>query len=305
MEWVETTGKTIEEAKDIALDQLGVDEQEAEFEILDQPRVGLFGRVRSEARLRARVKPTAPRPKEDRRDRRRRERPAEPAGSPVDTEAGLVAVSTGDTAPAGPPGSHPGEQRRQSTGSAERLPAGGGSGPAAETESRSRPERNREREPAVEVELVEQGRIGQEFLEGLLRQMGLAAAIQVTQPDDETVDVNLSGDGLGILIGPKGATLLALQDLTRTVVQRRTAAANGRLQVDVGGYRQKRTEALVRFSEKVAADVQASGQRMPLEPMSAADRRIVHDAISKLDRVSTVSEGEESLRHVVILPLGS
>ncbi|MDQ2754673.1 MAG: Jag N-terminal domain-containing protein, partial [Actinomycetota bacterium] len=63
MEWVETTGKTIDEAKDGALDQLGVDEQDAEFEVLEEPKVGLFGRVRAEGRVRARVKPTAPRPK--------------------------------------------------------------------------------------------------------------------------------------------------------------------------------------------------------------------------------------------------
>src|SRR5687767_4435262 len=72
MEWVETTGKTVEEAKDAALDQLGVDEQDAEFEVLEEPRAGLFGRTRGEARVRARVRPTQPRPKVDRRDRRGR-----------------------------------------------------------------------------------------------------------------------------------------------------------------------------------------------------------------------------------------
>ena len=72
MEWVETTGKTVEEAKDAALDQLGVDEQDAEFEVLEEPRAGLFGRTRGEARVRARIRPTQPRPKAERRDRRSR-----------------------------------------------------------------------------------------------------------------------------------------------------------------------------------------------------------------------------------------
>src|SRR2546423_12982399 len=71
MEWVEVTGRTIEGAKEAALDQLGVDEEEAEFEILEEPKAGLFGRLRSEARVRARVMPTAPRPKVERRERRR------------------------------------------------------------------------------------------------------------------------------------------------------------------------------------------------------------------------------------------
>ncbi|MGH9117907.1 MAG: Jag N-terminal domain-containing protein, partial [Acidimicrobiales bacterium] len=72
MEWVETTGKTIEAAKESALDQLGVAEDDAEFEILAEPKAGLFGFLRGEARVRARVMPTRPRPKVERRDRRRR-----------------------------------------------------------------------------------------------------------------------------------------------------------------------------------------------------------------------------------------
>ena len=71
VEWVEVTAKTVEEAKDEALDQLGVDESEAEFEVLEEPKAGLFGRLRSEARVRARVAPTAVRPKVERGSRRR------------------------------------------------------------------------------------------------------------------------------------------------------------------------------------------------------------------------------------------
>ena len=71
MQWVETTGKSIEEAKGLALDQLGVGEEDTEFEILEEPRSGLFGRVKGEARVRARVRPTAVRPKLERRDRKK------------------------------------------------------------------------------------------------------------------------------------------------------------------------------------------------------------------------------------------
>ncbi|MGI8778507.1 MAG: Jag N-terminal domain-containing protein, partial [Acidimicrobiales bacterium] len=70
---MEVTAKTVDEAKDAALDQLGVHESDAEFEVLEEPKGGLFGRLRSEARVRARVLPTSPRPKVDRRDRRRSE----------------------------------------------------------------------------------------------------------------------------------------------------------------------------------------------------------------------------------------
>ena len=71
MEWVETTGRTVEEAKNAALEMLGVDVDDAEFEIVEEPKPGLFGRTRGEARVRARVRPTQVRPKTERRDRRR------------------------------------------------------------------------------------------------------------------------------------------------------------------------------------------------------------------------------------------
>src|SRR5689334_5774948 len=69
MEWVETTGKTVEEALEAALDQLGVDAADAEYEVLEEAKTGLFGRLRTEARVRARVRPTTPRPKDERRNR--------------------------------------------------------------------------------------------------------------------------------------------------------------------------------------------------------------------------------------------
>ena len=72
MEWVETTGKTLDEAKDRALDLLGVDERDAEFEVVEEPKVGFLGRVKGTARVRARVRPATPRPKVERRDRKRR-----------------------------------------------------------------------------------------------------------------------------------------------------------------------------------------------------------------------------------------
>ena len=72
MEWVETTGKSVEQAKEAALDQLGIHEDEAEFEVMEEPRPGLFGRMRGDARVRARVAPKAPRAKQERRERRRK-----------------------------------------------------------------------------------------------------------------------------------------------------------------------------------------------------------------------------------------
>jgi spoIIIJ-associated protein len=327
VEWVETTGRSVDDAKEAALDELGVDESDAEFEVLEEARAGLFGRLRGEARVRARVKPTAPRAKEDRRDRRRRNKAsgdgaAAPGrsngGSPTtataaddDAEArpsaAAIAVSPGrgrtepaaDKADSGTGGSSSRSGSRRRGGrvpAGDKRPSRGADGRAEEQDTESREGAN------VEVALDEQGRIAQEFLTELVGELGLQAAVRVVRPDDDTVDIQLDGSDLGLLIGPKGSTLLALQDLTRTVVHHQTGAGNGRIHVDVGGYRQKRTEALVRFAQQVASTVQQSRARTELEPMTAADRKVVHDAITDIDGVSTISEGEEPRRRVVIVP---
>ncbi len=154
----------------------------------------------------------------------------------------------------------------------------------------------------MEVSLDEQGTIAMEFLEGLIDHLNLDAAIAMARPDEDTVELNLEGGDLGMLIGAKGATLMAIQDLTRTVVQRKTSAGNGRVVVDVAGYRRKRREALERFARRLAEEVQATGTQRVLEPMSAADRKIVHDTANQFDGVATMSEGEDPNRRVVILP---
>jgi spoIIIJ-associated protein len=154
----------------------------------------------------------------------------------------------------------------------------------------------------VDVALEEQAEVAKEFLRGLVEEFGLTADISTTIPDEDTLEVTLTGPDLGLLIGPKGATLLSIQDLTRTVVQRKTGAGNGRIHVDVGGYRQKRAEALSRFALQIADEVRRSGVRKALEPMSAPDRKVVHDALTEVEGVSTMSEGEDSHRRVVISP---
>jgi spoIIIJ-associated protein len=154
-----------------------------------------------------------------------------------------------------------------------------------------------------DVPLVEQGEIAAEFLRGVLARFGAPeAAVQTHEIDEDTVEVRIEGEDLGLLIGPKGAALQSLQELTRTVVQRQTGARSGRILVDVSGYRAKRKQALERFARKIADDVLASATRVVLEPMNPADRKIIHDTINDIDGVSTSSEGEEPRRRVVVSP---
>jgi spoIIIJ-associated protein len=301
MEWVETTGKTVEDAKEAALDQLGVHEDDAEIEIVEEPRVGLFGRMRGEARVRARVRPTSPRPKTERRDRGRRR----PQGARRADGKASSGPSGGERSPssAGSEGEESGARRRSRGGRGR----GGGNGAARERTSTTQQDVTRDGEEGSgmgdDATVEEQAAIMRTFLEGLVDAFDLDATFVEDRVDEDTIELRVEGDNLGLLIGPKGQTLQAVQELARTVVQRQaTGTHHGRVRIDVGGYRQRRKEALERFATEVASDVMSSGVAKALEPMRPADRKIVHDTVNEIDGVETTSEGEEPRRRVVILP---
>ena len=152
--------------------------------------------------------------------------------------------------------------------------------------------------------LEEQGEVGRVFVAGLLGEFGLEGAVETRMLDEETVEIAATGEDLGMLVGPRGSTLGALQDLTRAVVQRQCPSRTDRILVDVAGYRERRSAALKRFSVQIAEEVMASGQEKALEAMSPADRKSVHDAVNEMDGVVTRSEGEDPNRHIVIAPVG-
>lgn len=139
------------------------------------------------------------------------------------------------------------------------------------------------------------------FLDGLAEAFDVDGQAEVELLDDITVEARLVGDDLGLLIGPKGQTLAAVQDLTRAAVQHGPRRGT-RLRVDVGGYQQRRRSALARFTRDVAAQVQADGTPVSMEPMPAVDRKVVHDTVNTLEGVVSRSEGEDPSRRVVILP---
>jgi spoIIIJ-associated protein len=265
MEWVETTGRTIDEAKSAALDQLGVAETDAEFEILDEPKAGLFGRMRGEARVRGRVRPVQPRQKAERRDRR-------PKTAKDDTAAPASAVAAETPAKA---------LRAPRAPRAPKEAAAVASDPASVgTESES----------------------AAAFLSGLATAFGYDSTTETIHGEGGDMEVRLQGADLGPLIGPRGQTLQAVQELTRLVAQPYGRERSGRLHVDIGGYRERRREALARFTTQIAEEVRSTGQSRMLEPMSAPDRKVVHDTAATLAGVSSRSEGEDPQRRVVLDP---
>ncbi len=276
MDWVETTGKSLEEATKRALQILGVGASDADVEVLEEPKAGLFGRVKGEARVRARVRPNMPRPKRAGRQggegRKRSDRPDRPAKSEQSDK----------------PRAPQNESRPPRT---------------AQPKTSNKP--SKEDTMAEGITLAEQADIAKTFLIGLLEAMELTAEVSVREIDAETVELAINANPaseLGILVGPRGTTLQALQEVTRTVVQAKSPGRTDRILVDVAQYRERRIAALARFGQQVAVEVVETGEERALEPMSPADRKAIHDGLTGVDGIVTRSEGEEPRRFVVIAP---
>lgn len=301
MEWVETTGKSVDEAKDRALDQLGVGSDDAEFEVVEEPRSGLFGRMRGEARVRARVKPTAVRPKQDRRQRGRNQKNGQQGGR--SSKGSTRSSSTGSSKAAAT--SAPPSADAETTTTAESSDA---------STSKPKPKREKQPRPNKEKQQMEQetqespvspqevGDAAVAFMSDLATAFGVEGAETALAVDGTELEVTVTGGELGLMVGPGGRTLTAIQDLARVASQRRLGDHDTRLRIDVGGYREKRRAALEKFAATVAAQVIDTGEAKALEPMSSADRKIVHDAIIEIDGVTSRSEGDDPRRRVVITP---
>lgn len=320
MEWVETIGKTIEEAKERALDQLGVHEEDADFEVLEEPKQGLFGRVRGEARVRARVRPTQARQKVDRRDRKRSEKadkadttattdqsPAPRQRAPRAPRAPKAAAAAEDSAALSntkPSDAKPAAAKASNASRSKARPANAatasGTTASGTTTNDDRVTTDNERKE----QLVDARQVGEEavrFMTELVSAFGLSGTAELLEDGDD-LEVRVHGQELGLLVGPRGTTLQAVQDLARVAAQRRLGDHDTRLRVDVGGYRERRRVALGAFANQMADEVKSSGVARVLEPMSSADRKIIHDTLSGAAGIATRSEGDDPYRRVIIAP---
>jgi spoIIIJ-associated protein len=334
VEWVETTGKTVAEALEVALDRLGVAESDAEVVVIEEPRSAMFGLRRSSARIRARVRPVQARAK---RPSRRPSGGSSDGRSRRNGSRGDSRTSPSGERSGGNAGRDPDPSTQQSSGRGDRGRGDRGRGPrsaaagapradlaahvsAAPGEARDRsrsraktslaerqksPTERSNRAPSAakedEMSIETQAELAESFVRGVVDSFGFAATVESSITDD-VIQVRVAGEGLGLLVGPRGITVDALQELTRTAVQHRSDEHAGRIHVDVAGYRARRTAALQDFARRVAAEVIASGQAQALEPMNAVDRKAVHDAIGDVAGVATGSEGEDPRRYVMIRP---
>ncbi|WP_295091517.1 RNA-binding cell elongation regulator Jag/EloR [uncultured Ruminococcus sp.] len=267
--------KTVEEAKEQAVSAFGAPASEIRFEILEQPRRGLFGKLKGEAKVKAEYEPLM-------QQTPVREAPAAPVSAPAPQPAPAVSQpeAVAET-PAAVPAEQPvAEQTAEAAAPAEALP---------ETE-------------AVPVELSEEQTAKAEharsYVASILRSMGLSDASTMTVTESG-VTLTFDGDGSGTIIGRRGETLDALQYLA-SMVSNKGDKEYFRISIDSCGYREKRRKTLIELAHKISRSVLRTGRSTTLEPMNPYERRIIHSAVSEIEGVTSRSTGEEPYRKVII-----
>ena len=276
--FIDVTGKTEDEAIRKALSELGLERDEVSVEILERAKKGIFGIGASPAKVRITygLQDDEPAPPP----------PPKPAPAPRAPER---------PAPSKPVPAPRAEKPRQRP---ERKPA-----------SRPRPERQ-EAEDAVPAVAVQPEALGEPchdekaqqisaFLTGLLQHMGSSAQVKVYLGEENRYKVILEGEKLGQLIGRRGETLDAIQQLTNYSVNR-GGDKRVRVHVDAENYRLKREQSLQKLALKVAGKVIRYKRSVPLEPMNAYERHVIHTALQNVENITTYSMGTDPNRRVIV-----
>jgi spoIIIJ-associated protein len=266
--FIDVTGKTEDEAISKALAQLNMDRDDVSVEILERAKSGFLGLGSSPAKVRVSYGP------EEVEELPKVEPVVE---KPVEKKAEKPAVSEKKT-----------EKKPEKKAPKKDKPAKAeapvvSAAPAAELGE----EVNDEKAQAI-----------RKFLAGLLEQMDSVAAVKVYQPEKGRYKVILEGDHLGALIGRRGETLDAIQQLTSYAVNR--TGGRVRVQLDAEGYREKREQSLQHLARKVAGKVVKYRRSVTLEPMNAYERHVIHTALQEVPGVTTYSTGIDPNRRVIV-----
>lgn len=281
MEYIEVTGKSVDEAITNACLKLETSSDKIEYEVIDKGSNGLFGIFNSKpAKIKARVKSGVDSVDEEfeknekkvinetievkKKAPKKEAVKAEKAVEVKDNTAEHKALATENTV----------EADKEET--------------AVKAEPKA----------VLSNEEIE-SRINN-FLNDMFEAMEISVEVKITfDTEDECVNVELLGDNMGLLIGKRGQTLDSIQYLTSLVVNK-GKEKYVRIKVDTENYRQRRKDTLESLAKNIAYKVKRSRRSVALEPMNPYERRIIHSALQNDKFVSTKSEGEEPFRHVVV-----
>lgn len=272
IKFIDMTGKTEDEAIRRALEQLGLERDDVSVEILERAKSGFLGI----------------------------------GGSPATVR---VSYDDGQPEPVKP-------EPRSAAPKAEKKPVYCAEVLQKEVRAREKQEREAKRgerraEPKAEKAPREPAVLGEEvrdekseqirtFLSGLLEHMDAKAEVKVYEAEKNRYKVILEGEKLGALIGRRGETLDAIQQLTNYSINRGGESKRARVQIDAENYREKREESLERLAQKVAGKVVKYRRNVTLEPMNAYERHVIHTALQDTQYITTFSIGTEPNRRVVV-----
>ena len=317
LKWIETTGRSEEDAITAALFQLGLDRDDVSVEVIERAKSGFLGFGSNPAKVRVSYNEVdgVPRPIAD---EPAVEKPAPKVGKPAPAEETVLpaakpvmreipaakleekpapveeeTILSAKPGMAPPRARQPRPERRERPRRENRLQEGDevliGSAPQPREPVQMRPA-----DP-------EDQRAGQicTFLTGLMEHLKVQAAPEIFITDEGNYKVVLQGQDLGAIIGRRGETLDAIQQLTSYTVNR-GQSKRVRIHVDAEGYRAKREESLQRLAVKVAGKVVKYRKNMTLEPMNAYERHVIHTALQDFKGVTTYSTGVEPNRRTVV-----
>lgn len=268
---IEVKAKTVDLAVEAAMQELGVeDREELEVQVITEPVKGFLGMGGQDAVVRVKK-----RPGRKRRNRRRKgEKPAQNKNEQNRQQDRSRNVDNG------------GRNQTQRSGKPR-----SGSGNRTRTESRVSDER-----PSLNIE--EQANVTREFLEGLVDAYGLEGTV-TTRIEEDVIIADVEGDQTEAMVGVRGSVRSAIHELTRTVLQR-YSQDTARIRLDIAGYAERRRKALSIYAEQLIEQLMEEGGEIMLEPMSPADRKVIHDVAGEHEGVTSYSEGEPPRRFVVL-----
>ncbi|WP_307770406.1 RNA-binding cell elongation regulator Jag/EloR [uncultured Phascolarctobacterium sp.] len=300
MAFVEKTGKSVDEAVAVALAELKVTADQAVVEVLEEAKKGFLGFGRKDARVRVSVKPAEAEIAE-----------AAPAAEKTVSEAAadsVAAVKEAAVVAAGALAKKADAVKADAAVAAEDFKKKAADAKddavddaiAALNALKSERRERQTREPRKYNVSDEAVAAAKEFLQKIFNAMHIEVAMEkFINKNDGSVTFRLHGDDMGILIGKHGQTLDSLQYLTNLVANK-NSNERVRVIIDVEDYRDRRIETLNRLAARLADKVKRTGERVALEPMNPHERKIIHMALQGDRRVTTLSEGDEPYRHVVI-----
>ena len=276
IKFIDMTGKTEDEAIRRALEQLGLERDDVSVEILERAKSGFLGIGGSPATVRVSYDDGQPEPKPE---------PVKPEPKSAAPKAEKKPVYCAEVL----------QKEVRAREKQERE--------AKRGERRAEPKAEKApREPAVLGEEIRDEKSEQirTFLSGLLEHMDAKAEVKVYEVEKNRYKVILEGEKLGALIGRRGETLDAIQQLTNYSINRGGESKRARVQIDAENYREKRKESLERLAQKVAGKVVKYRRNVTLEPMNAYERHVIHTALQDTQYITTFSIGTEPNRRVVV-----